>query len=62
VNLIADFRIFVIWKFGSIKMFSIPFEIDVESVPKDFQMEQCILIVGALLPGGINKIPRVATL
>jgi len=35
----------------------IPFEIDVESVPIDVQMEQLFLIVEAHIPGGINKSP-----
>ena len=36
---------------SGIKMFSLPFEIDVKSVPIDVQMEQWLLIVGAPLPG-----------
>ena len=42
---------------SGIKMFFKPFEIDVESVSIYVQMEQCFLIVGSRLSGGINKFP-----
>jgi len=42
---------------SGIKRFSIPFDIDVASVPIDVQMEHWFLIVGERLPGGINKLP-----
>jgi len=47
---------------NGIQIFSIPFEIDAESVPIDVQMEQWFLIVGAHLPGVINTFPRDASL
>ena len=44
---------------SGIKMFSIPFEFDVESVPIDVQMEQWFLMVRPPPQGGTNIFPGV---